>query len=40
MDADRTEIVMQPTVVGTRTALLGDETTAANPYLYKLQLTH
>lgn len=40
VDGDRLEIVVQPCVVSTRTAMLGDETTPLNPYIYKLQLTH
>jgi hypothetical protein len=41
VDGDRVEIVLQPAVVSTRTALLSDdaESTAGNPYIYKLQLT-
>lgn len=39
VDGDRVEIVVQPTVVRTRTAVLGDAATASNPYIYKLQLT-
>jgi len=42
VDGDRTEIVVQPAVVSTRTALLiadPDATTQGNPYIYKLQLT-
>ncbi|MBL8848678.1 MAG: hypothetical protein JNG89_03300 [Planctomycetaceae bacterium] len=42
VDGDRTEIIVQPAVVSTRTALLNDDRTAdvaANPYVYKLQLT-
>jgi len=40
-DDERVEIVLQPTVVSTRTALLSDdaESAAGNPYIYKLQLT-
>lgn len=38
---DRVEIVLQAAVISTRTALLSDaaESTAGNPYIYKLQLT-
>jgi hypothetical protein len=40
LDGDRTEIVLQPAVVSTRTALLSDDPSAVpNPYVYKLQLT-
>lgn len=39
VDGDRVEVVLQAAVVSTRTALLGDDDTVANPYVCKLQLT-
>lgn len=40
LDGERSEIVVQPCVVSTRTAMPGDTATAPNPYIYKLHLTH
>ncbi len=38
-ERDGCEIVLQPSVMATRSAILGDKQTETNPYLYKLHLT-
>ncbi|MFO1091871.1 MAG: hypothetical protein U0992_00965 [Planctomycetaceae bacterium] len=40
VDSERVEIIVQPTVVTTRTAIFAANAEVANPYVYKLQLTH
>lgn len=40
VDGQRVEVIVQPTIVTTRTAMFAANAPVANPYINKLQLTH